>query len=210
LAAQQLLDQERAARQRAEVEAANAQFAAAQAPPPPQPPPQPQPPVVARVEPSSSTSPEKRELRAVVARQLDESLPTRDTPRGLVVTVPDADFRGAALNVSIDNALARVAAVLLAHPGLAVEVEGYTDTGSEGAQERLSYQRAAAVRDALVRHGVPAPWVSARGLGSERPVAANNTAAGREQNRRVEIVLSGDPIGTVASWDKTYLPIPER
>jgi outer membrane protein OmpA-like peptidoglycan-associated protein len=204
LAAQQLLEQERAARQRAEAEAAaNAQRAAA-------PPPPPQPPIVAQVEPPSSNAPEKRELRAVMARQLDASLPTRDTPRGLVITVPDADFRGAALNPPVDTAVARIAAVLMAHPGLTVQVEGYTDSGSGAAPERLSSERAAAVRDALVRNGVPATWISARGLGSERPLAANTTAMGREQNRRVEIVLSGDPIGTLASWDRTYSPMPYR
>jgi outer membrane protein OmpA-like peptidoglycan-associated protein len=145
-----------------------------------------------------------------MARQLDESLPTRDTPRGLVITVPDAGFRGAALQPPVDNAIARVAAVLMAHAGLTIEVDGYTDTGSEAAQERLSYERAVAVREALVRNGVPAPRISARGLGGERPVAANTSGAGREQNRRVEIVVSGDPIGTLASWDKTYSPIPDR
>jgi outer membrane protein OmpA-like peptidoglycan-associated protein len=207
VAAQQLLEQERAARQRAEAEAAaNAQRAAATPPPAPAP----QPPIVAQVEPPSPTGQDKRELRAVMARQLDESLPTRDTPRGLVITVPDADFRGTALNPPVDAAVAHVAAVVMAHPGLTVQVEGYTDTGSGAAQERLSYERAAAVRDALVRNGVPATWISARGFGSERPVAANTTATGREQNRRVEIVLSGDPIGTLASWDETYSAMPYR
>ncbi len=205
VAAQQLLEQERAARQRAEAEAAaNAQLAAT--PPPPPPPP----PIVARVEPPSVTTPDRRQLRAVMARQLDESLPTRDTPRGLVLTVPDADFRGAALNPRVDNVFARIAAILMAHAGLSVEVEGYTDSGPEAAQERLSYERAVAVRDALVRNGVPSAWISAHGLGGERPVAANTTAIGRAENRRVEIVLSGDPIGALATWDQTYSPIPNR
>ena len=204
-AAQQLLEQERAAHQRAESEAAaNAALAAATPPTPPQPP------VVARVEPPAPATPDKREVRAAMARQLDEALPTRDTPRGLVITVPDADFRGAALQRPADNAIARVAALLTAHTGLTIEVDGYTDSGSETAQERLSYERAVAVREALVRNGVPAPWISARELGSERPVAANTSSTGREQNRRVEIVVSGDPIGTLASWDKTYSPMPDR
>jgi len=203
-AAQQLLEQERAARQRAESEAAaNAALAAATPPPPPQPP------VVVRVEPPAQP-PDKREVRAAMARELDESLPTRDTPRGLVITVPDTDFRGAALDRPADTAIAHVAALLTAHTGLTIEVDGYTDSGSEAAQEQLSYERAAAVREALVRNGVPAPWISARGLGNQRPVAANTTSTGREQNRRVEIVVSGDPIGTLASWDKTYSPIPDR
>jgi outer membrane protein OmpA-like peptidoglycan-associated protein len=60
------------------------------------------------------------------------------------------------------------------------------------------------VREALVRFGVPAPWVTARGLGSTRPIAGNNSSSGREQNRRVEIVISGDPIGAMAYWDRTY------
>jgi outer membrane protein OmpA-like peptidoglycan-associated protein len=201
LADQQLLEQERAARQRAEAQAAaNAQ----PAPPPP-------PPAIARrVEPSSLTTPEKKDLRALMLMQLGQSLPTLDTPRGLTVTVSDADFRGAALKPSMDASFTRVAAVLIAHPGLTVDVKGHTDSGSEAAQERLWYERAVAVRDALVRNGVPAQSIAVHGAGGERPVATNATTTGREQNRRVEIVLSGAPIGAMASWDNTYSPIPRR
>ena len=79
--------------------------------------------------------------------------------------------------------------------------------GSDDAEVQHSFERAFAVRDALVRNGVPAARIAARGEGSERPVASNSTAAGRVQNRRVEIVLSGDAIGNLASWDRTYSPI---
>jgi outer membrane protein OmpA-like peptidoglycan-associated protein len=201
LADEQLLDRERAARQRAEAQAAAN----------PQPAPPPPPPAIAqRVEPSSLTTPEKKDLRALVLMQLDQSLPTLDTPRGLTVTVSDADFRGPALKPTMDAAFSRVAAILIAHPGLTVDVEGHTDGGSEAAQERLWYERAVAVRDALVRNGVPAQSIAVHGAGGQRPVATNATTAGREQNRRVEIVLSGDPIGAMASWDNTYSPMPRR
>ena len=207
-ATQQLLEQERAARHRAEEEAAAARARAANAEAAAT---RPAPPTVVTVAPPSQTTPEKRELRTELLRQLNQSLPTRDTPGGLVVSVSDDDFRGSALKPSVGSALSHLASILIAHPGMSAEVEGHTDDGgSAQAEEHRSYERAIAVRDALVRNGVPASRVVARGEGSERPLASNNTTAGREQNRRVEIVLSGDAIGTLASWDRTYAPIPRH
>ena len=207
LAAQQLLERERAARQRAEQEAAaaraQAEAQAAAATPAQR--------TVVQVRPASPTTPEKRELRSDLLRQLNRSLPTRDTPSGLVVSVADDDFRGNALKPSVSSALSHVAEVLMAHPGITVEVEGYTDSsGTAPEEEHRSYQRALAVRDSLVHNGVPAARLTASGEGSQRPLTSNSTAEGREQNRRVEIVLSGDAIGTLASWDRSYLPIPRQ
>jgi flagellar motor protein MotB len=190
-----LLDQERAAREQAEAEAA-----ALKAQPAPEPPPQPAVVVVQTSEPPRP-DPQKAALRVSLLQQLNADLPVRDTPRGLVVTVEDSGFQGHALKTPVEAALSRIAPVVAAHPGLVVEVEGNSDTA---ADERASYDRAIAVRDALVRYGLPAPWVSARGLGATRLIASNNSLAGREQNRRVEITISGDPIGAMAYWDRTY------
>jgi outer membrane protein OmpA-like peptidoglycan-associated protein len=195
-AAQQRLERETAARRRAEAEA---QALAHPAPPPP-----------SAAEQPSLTDPEKQGVRTAMLRQLSQSMPTLDTPRGLTVTVSDADFRGAALQPSADAAIARVASVLIAHPGLSIDVEGHTGAEPAAPEERQSYERAVAVRDALVHHGVPANWIAARGAAAENPVASNANPAGRERNRRVEIVLSGDPIGSMASWDRTYNVMPSR
>ena len=199
-ATQQLLEKERAARRRAEAEAAARAQAATEAPPS-------RPVIVQVVTPSQDTR-DKREFRAEMFRQLNQKLPTRDTPRGLVVSVPDSEFRGSALKPAVTDALTHLANVLIAHPGISARVEGYTDdTGSADTEIHRSNERAMAVRDALLSDGVPFARVTARGEGSERPLASNNTTAGRQQNRRVEIVLSGDAIGNLASWDRSYSPV---
>jgi len=93
-----------------------------------------------------------------------------------------------------------VAGILLAYPGLKVQVEGYTDsTGTSDYNQRLSEQRAMTVRDYLVGQGINLNSVTAQGFGQNDPVASNATAAGRQQNRRVQMVVSGEPIGEVAS-----------
>jgi outer membrane protein OmpA-like peptidoglycan-associated protein len=93
--------------------------------------------------------------------------------------------------------LAKIGGIVLAHPGLKLEAEAHTDNvGSDEYNQRLSEQRANSVRDYLVSHGVSADSVTALGLGKTRPVTDNNTAAGRQQNRRVELVVSGEAIGT--------------
>jgi outer membrane protein OmpA-like peptidoglycan-associated protein len=95
--------------------------------------------------------------------------------------------------------LAKVAGILLAYPGLNIEVGGYTDNvGGDGMNQTLSENRAGAVRDYLVQEGVAANAVSARGFGNSLPVASNDDAAGRQQNRRVELLVSGDAIGSPA------------
>src|SRR5262249_5841062 len=133
------------------------------------------------------------------------------TPRGILISVPDTDFRGSALNPGVYSTLSRIASIVAAHPGLVIEVGGHTgNVGGAVRDEDFSYERAAAVRDALVRSGIPSASVTARVSGSSRPLFPNASASGREQNRRVEIVIAGDPIGMVPSWDQTYSVIPRR
>jgi outer membrane protein OmpA-like peptidoglycan-associated protein len=92
--------------------------------------------------------------------------------------------------------LSRVAGILLAYPGLSIEVDGHTDSvGDDAYNLALSEQRAAAVREYLVQQGIPAAAIVARGFGEAQPVASNDIAAGRQQNRRVELVVSGESIG---------------
>ncbi|HKE28066.1 MAG TPA: OmpA family protein [Bryobacteraceae bacterium] len=143
------------------------------------------------------------DLRVSLLRQLNSALDARDTPRGLVVTVPEADFRGNSLNPVIAGSLARIAQIVAAHPGLMVEVEGNCDAPGN-AGESMAYQRAETVRAALVQAGLPTSTVDARSLGSSRLIASNASPNGREQNRRVEIVVVGSAIGSLPYWDKPY------
>jgi outer membrane protein OmpA-like peptidoglycan-associated protein len=93
--------------------------------------------------------------------------------------------------------LAKVAGIVSGHPSLKLVVEGYTDSvGGDEYNQKLSEQRGGAVRDYLTQEGMSAGSVTARGFGKSQPVASNDTAQGRQQNRRVEIVISGDVIGT--------------
>jgi flagellar motor protein MotB len=149
----------------------------------------------------------QRDLRGQLLERLNGELTTRDTPRGIVVTVTDADFEGATLRPEAAQEVARVASIAGSVTGLQVAVQGYTD--SPGA-ERLSEDRAAAVRSALVSGGLPASMVSSQGLGGSRPLTSNSTEEGRIENRRVEIVISGNPIGTLPFWDKLYNVAPQR
>jgi flagellar motor protein MotB len=143
------------------------------------------------------------DLRVSLLHELNGALEARDTPRGLVVVVPEADVRGGTLNPAISTALARIASAVAAHPGLTVEVDGNTDAPGKQA-DGAAYTQAEAVRAALVRNGLPSNLAATRSFGNTRPVASNATASGREQNRRVEIVISGAPIGTLPYWDKPY------
>jgi outer membrane protein OmpA-like peptidoglycan-associated protein len=190
------LEQERAARVQAETTAALAARTAAPAP------------AVVVEQPVGATSAgEKTDMRLRLLQELNRVLATRDTPRGLVVTVPETDFQSTSLNPAVTTRLTRLASVLAEHPGLFVTVEGNCDV-AQG--ERMAHDRTMAVREALVRSGVPADSIGARSLGVSRPIASNATASGRMQNRRVEITISGDPIGSVAYWDKTYSLVPRQ
>jgi outer membrane protein OmpA-like peptidoglycan-associated protein len=94
--------------------------------------------------------------------------------------------------------LAKVAGIVSGHPSLRLDVEGHTDSvGGDDYNQRLSEQRGAAVRDYLTEQGMALGSVTARGFGKTQPVASNDTAQGRQQNRRVELVISGEVIGTV-------------
>jgi outer membrane protein OmpA-like peptidoglycan-associated protein len=148
----------------------------------------------------------QRQLRAQLLAQLNAAAITRDTPRGLVVTVPDAMFEPGNDTIHSDTGqrLGNVAAIVSAHPGLSIRVEGYADT------EVLSEQHAQAVRAALIARGASPGSVAAVGYGNSRPIASNTTAAGREQNRRVEVVVYGDSIGSHALWDHPYSLRSER
>jgi outer membrane protein OmpA-like peptidoglycan-associated protein len=139
------------------------------------------------------------DLRAQLLAQLNSVLQTVDTPRGLVVTMADILFASGKYELSQDAnlKLARLSGVILAHPGLKLRIEGYTDsTGSEDFNLKLSGQRANTVQTFLVQQGLKQDDVTSAGEGQANPVAGNDTAAGRQQNRRVEIIVSGEAIGT--------------
>jgi outer membrane protein OmpA-like peptidoglycan-associated protein len=141
----------------------------------------------------------QKQLRAQLLAQLNAVLQTRDTPRGLVATMADVLFATGKYELAQDAnlALAKLSGVILAHPGLKLRIEGYTDsTGSDATNLKLSEQRAGAVRLFLIQQGLSPDSVTSMGMGSADPVASNDTAAGRQQNRRVEIVVSGEAIGT--------------
>jgi outer membrane protein OmpA-like peptidoglycan-associated protein len=142
---------------------------------------------------------EKAELRAQLLRQFNAVLQTRDTARGLIVNMSDVLFDTGkySLRPLAREKLAKVAGIVSGHPGLRLDVEGHTDSvGSDEYNQRLSEQRGAAVRDYLTQEGMAATSVTAKGFGKTQPVASNETAKGRQQNRRVELVISGDVIGT--------------
>jgi outer membrane protein OmpA-like peptidoglycan-associated protein len=141
---------------------------------------------------------EKAELRASLIQQLSLVLDTRETERGLVVNISDVLFDTAqyTLKPTAREKLARVSGIVLAHPGLRLEAEGHTDsTGSDEFNQQLSEKRAAAVRDFLAEQGIPPTSLGAHGLGKTMPVAPNDTSAGRQRNRRVELIVAGDVIG---------------
>jgi outer membrane protein OmpA-like peptidoglycan-associated protein len=142
---------------------------------------------------------EKAELRAQLLRQFTAVLQTRDTARGLIVNMSDVLFDTGkySLRPLAREKLAKVAGIVSGHPGLKLDVEGHTDSvGGDDYNQRLSEQRGAAVRDYLTQQGMPVNSVTAKGLGKTQPVASNDTAKGRQQNRRVELVISGEVIGT--------------
>jgi outer membrane protein OmpA-like peptidoglycan-associated protein len=137
-------------------------------------------------------------LRAQLLDQFNRILETRDTPRGLVVNMADVLFDIGKYNLrqTAREKLARLSGIVLAHPGLNLEVEGHTDsTGSDELNQKLSEQRAQTVRSYLVEQGLPEANLTAKGFGKTMPVADNSTAEGRQKNRRVEIIVSGEIIG---------------
>ena len=138
-------------------------------------------------------------LRAQLLKQLNDVLQTTDTPRGLVVNMADVLFETGKYNLSADAQLklAKLSGIIQAHPGLNLAIEGYTDTtGSADFNFKLSQQRADAVRQFLISQGLSPETIMSKGLGEANPIADNATAVGRKLNRRVEIIVSGEVIGT--------------
>ena len=141
---------------------------------------------------------EKAAMRARLSEQLNTILQTRDSARGLIVSMSDVLFDTGkySLKPGAREKLAKVAGILLAYPGLNIAVGGYTDNvGADAMNQTLSENRAGSVRDYLVNQGVATNSVSATGFGNSSPVATNDNSAGRQQNRRVELLVSGEAIG---------------
>jgi outer membrane protein OmpA-like peptidoglycan-associated protein len=144
---------------------------------------------------------EKAAMRTQLSEQLNKVLQTRETARGLVVSMSDVLFDTGkySLKPGAREKLAKVAGILQSYPGLNIEVGGYTDNvGGDAMNQTLSENRARSVRDYLVAQGVTTGSVSVKGFGNSSPVATNANSAGRQQNRRVELLVSGEAIGTPA------------
>jgi outer membrane protein OmpA-like peptidoglycan-associated protein len=142
---------------------------------------------------------DKAAMRTRLSLQLNAVLQTRESARGLIVSMSDVLFDTGkfSLKPGAREKLAKVAGILLAYPGLNIEVGGYTDNvGGDEMNQTLSENRAGSVRDYLVQQGVLSNSVSSRGFGNTLPVASNDNSAGRQQNRRVELLVSGEAIGS--------------
>jgi len=142
---------------------------------------------------------DKAAMRTRLSEQLNSILQTRDSARGLIVSMSDVLFDTGkySLKPGAREKLAKVAGILLAYPGLNIDVGGYTDNvGGDEMNQKLSENRAGSVRDYLVQQGVAVNSVSAKGFGNTLPVASNDNSAGRQQNRRVELLVSGEAIGS--------------
>jgi outer membrane protein OmpA-like peptidoglycan-associated protein len=145
---------------------------------------------------------DKAVMRAQLSEQLNKILATRDSARGLIVSMSDVLFDTGqySLKSGAREKLSKVAGILIAYPGLNIEVGGYTDNvGGDEMNQKLSENRAGGVRNYLVEQGVTTNSVTAKGYGNSLPVASNENAAGRQENRRVELVVSGDAIGSPAN-----------
>jgi outer membrane protein OmpA-like peptidoglycan-associated protein len=197
-AARAQAESERIARQQAESQAAQAPSSQDLpiAPPPPAPvaPPPARSPIAYQPQPDR----QQQQARMRMLERLNSVAVTRDTPRGLVTTLTDMNFDGGTLRPSASDVLARLAPVLM-QPGVRVSVEGYSDSAAGAA---MSERRVDAVRDMLARRGVAS--VTTRNFADARPLTSNATAEGRMENRRVEIVISGDAVGSQPLWDRSY------
>ena len=141
---------------------------------------------------------EKQDLRARLLQQLNQILATRDSARGLVANMSDVLFRSGSFELApgARERLAKVSGIILAYPSLHVSIEGHTDSvGGDDYNQTLSEMRAQAVRDYFVQQGIANNAIETHGYGKTAPIASNDTPEGRQQNRRVELVLSGDAIG---------------
>lgn len=145
---------------------------------------------------------EKAQLRAQLLAQLNSILQTRDSARGLIVNMSDVlfDTGSYTLKPGAREKLAKISGIVLAHAGLSLQIEGHTDSvGGDDFNQQLSERRADSVREFLAEQGVAPSSITARGFGKTQPVASNDTAEGRQRNRRVELVVNGDAIGGTAS-----------
>ena len=132
-------------------------------------------------------------------QQFNVIFATRDTARGLIVSLSDVlfDTGKSTLRPGAREKLAKISGIVLAYPDLRLAIEGNTDSvGSDAMNQQLSEQRAGSVRDYLAQQNIPAASMTSQGFGKTQPVASNDTAEGRQQNRRVELVVSGEVIGT--------------
>ena len=158
---------------------------------------------------SDQADQDKAALRVKLSEQLNTILQTRDSARGLIVSMSDVLFDTGkyTLKSGAREKLAKVAGILLAYPSLNIEVGGYTDNvGGDAMNQTLSDHRAEAVRDYLVQQGVASDSVTATGFGNSSPVVSNDSSAGRQQNRRVELLVSGEAIGVGAKVTTGSLP----
>ena len=156
---------------------------------------------------------EKAQLRQQLLAQLNSILQTRDSARGLIVNMSDVlfDTGSYTLKPGAREKLAKISGVMLAHPGLTMQIEGHTDSvGGDEFNQQLSERRADSVRDFLAQNGVPGTSITARGFGKTQPVASNDTAEGRQRNRRVELVVNGDAIGGTANASASNGPNSQR
>lgn len=187
--AQQQAQEEAAARVQAQQQAQQDQLAAAQA----------QQAAAQAQQAAAQAEQEKQALRATLLQQFNRILPTTDTPRGLKVNISDVLFATAKFDLRepAREALAKLSGIVLGHPGLKLEIDGYTDgTGSDEYNQTLSENRANSVRAYLVQQGLDPGSITAMGFGKANPVASNDTNQGRQMNRRVEIIVSGEIIGS--------------
>ncbi len=152
----------------------------------------------ARAAAARAAAAEAEKARADFAARLNRALPTRVTERGIVAEIAGVQFATGAATLSAEarEALARFSGIVGTYPELRFKIEGHTDsTGSPETNRSLSLQRAITVRDYLIAQGAAASAIEVEGLGPDQPVADNDTAEGRARNRRVEIVLTGGPVG---------------
>jgi outer membrane protein OmpA-like peptidoglycan-associated protein len=156
---------------------------------------------------------DQEELRAKLLQQFNLIFATRDTARGLIVNLSDVlfDTGKSTLRPEAREKLAKISGIVLAYPDLRLAIEGNTDSvGSDIMNQTLSEQRAASVRDYLLKENIPAASMTSQGFGKMQPVASNDTAEGRQQNRRVEMVVSGEVIGTKVGVISEVLPLSPR
>ncbi len=153
---------------------------------------------------------DREELRAKLLQQFNVIFATRDTARGLIVNLSDVLFDSgkSTLRPIAREKLAKISGIVLAYPDLRLAIEGNTDSvGSDAMNQQLSEQRAGSVRDYLAKQNIPAASMTSQGFGKTQPVASNDTAEGRQQNRRVELVVSGEVIGTTIGVISQSLPL---